>query len=176
MNVDKLKKMAGAVRTGGKGSVRRKKKAVHKTTTTDDKRLQSTLKRVGVNTIPGIEEVNIFKDDVVIQFQNPKVQASIAANTWVVSGTPQTKKLQDLLPTIINQLGPDNLDNLRRLAEQFQKQMPGGEAGASIGAAQDDDDDVPELVPGETFEEAAEEKKEPEAKKEPEPEEKKESS
>lgn len=139
----------------------RKKKAVHKTTTTDDKRLQSTLKRVGVNTIPGIEEVNIFKDDVVIQFQNPKVQASIAANTWVVSGTPQTKKLQDLLPTIINQLGPDNLDNLRRLAEQFQRQVPGAEAGASIGAAQDDDD-VPELVPGETFEEAAEEKKEPE--------------
>ncbi|XP_015690168.1 basic transcription factor 3-like isoform X2 [Oryza brachyantha] len=176
MNVDKLKKMAGAVRTGGKGSMRRKKKAVHKTTTTDDKRLQSTLKRVGVSSIPGIEEVNIFKDDVVIQFQNPKVQASIAANTWVVSGTPQTKKLQDLLPTIINQLGPDNLDNLRRLAEQFQKQVPGAEAGASAGAAQDDDDDVPELVPGETFEEAAEEKKEPEEKKEAEPEEKKESS
>ncbi|RLN16744.1 hypothetical protein C2845_PM02G11330 [Panicum miliaceum] len=163
MNVDKLKKMAGAVRTGGKGSMRRKKKAVHKTTTTDDKRLQSTLKRVGVNTIPGIEEVNIFKDDVVIQFVNPKVQASIGANTWVVSGTPQTKKLQDLLPSIINQLGPDNLDNLRRLAEQFQKQAPGAssaEAGASAGAAQGDDDDVPELVPGETFEEAAEEKKE----------------
>ena len=50
----------------------RKKKAVHKTTTTDDKRLQSTLKRVGVNAIPGIEEVNIFKEDVVIQFVNPK--------------------------------------------------------------------------------------------------------
>ena len=38
----------------------RKKKAVHKTTTTDDKRLQSTLKRIGVNAIPAIEEVNIF--------------------------------------------------------------------------------------------------------------------
>lgn len=50
----------------------RKKKAVHKTGTTDDKRLQSTLKRVGVNTIPAIEEVNIFKDDLVIQFVNPK--------------------------------------------------------------------------------------------------------
>lgn len=45
------------VRTGGKGTVRRKKKAVHKTTSTDDKRLQSVLKRVGVNVIPGIEEV-----------------------------------------------------------------------------------------------------------------------
>ncbi|XP_062209575.1 nascent polypeptide-associated complex subunit beta-like isoform X2 [Phragmites australis] len=165
MDVEKLKKMAVAVRTGGKGSMRRKKKAVHKTTTTDDKRLQSTLKRIGVNTIPGIEEVNIFKDDIVIQFQNPKVQASIPANTWVVSGVPQTKKLQDLLPTIINQLGPDNLDNLRRLAEQFQKQVPGAEAGASAAAAQDDDD-VPELVPGETFEEAAEKEPEPEDKKE----------
>ena len=30
---------------------------MHKTTSTDDKRLQSTLKRLGVNTIPGIEEV-----------------------------------------------------------------------------------------------------------------------
>ncbi|KAM0051582.1 putative nascent polypeptide-associated complex NAC domain, NAC A/B domain superfamily [Helianthus debilis subsp. tardiflorus] len=68
-----------------------KKKAVHKTTTTDDKRLQSTLKRIGVNSIPSIEEVNIFKDETVIQFLNPKVQASIGANTWVVSGTPQTK-------------------------------------------------------------------------------------
>jgi len=44
----------------------RKKKAVHKTTTTDDKRLQSTLKRVGVNTIPGIEEVNIFSPHDVL--------------------------------------------------------------------------------------------------------------
>ncbi|KAL3570682.1 hypothetical protein D5086_027931 [Populus alba] len=131
-----------------------KKKAIHKTTTTDDKRLQSTLKRIGVNAIPAIEEVNIFKDDMVIQFVNPKVQASIAANTWVVSGAPQTKKLQDILPQVLSHLGPDNLDNLKKLAEQIQKQAPG--AGA---AAQDDDDDVPDLVPGETFEAAAEEGK-----------------
>ena len=50
----------------------RKKKAVHKTTSTDDKRLQNTLKRLGVNTIPGIEEVNIFMDETVIHFSNPK--------------------------------------------------------------------------------------------------------
>nr|AAM61406.1 putative transcription factor BTF3 (RNA polymerase B transcription factor 3) [Arabidopsis thaliana] len=152
MNREKLMKMANTVRTGGKGTVRRKKKAVHKTTTTDDKRLQSTLKRVGVNSIPAIEEVNIFKDDVVIQFINPKVQASIAANTWVVSGTPQTKKLQDILPQIISQLGPDNLDNLKKLAEQFQKQAPGaGDVPVTI-QEEDDDDDVPDLVVGETFE------------------------
>ncbi|RDY01325.1 Basic transcription factor 3 [Mucuna pruriens] len=145
MNREKLMKMAGSVRTGGKGTMRRKKKAVHKTTTTDDKRLQSTLKRIGVNAIPAIEEVNIFKDDVVIQFLNPKVQASIAANTWVVSGSPQTKR-------------PDNLENLKKLAEQFQKQAPDGGA-ASAAAQEENDDDVPELVPGQDFETAAEETK-----------------
>jgi nascent polypeptide-associated complex subunit beta len=133
MNIEKLQKMAGVVRTGGKGSVRRKKKAVHKTSSTDDKRLQNTLKRLSVNTIPGIEEVNIFKDDTVIHFTNPKVQASIAANTYVVSGPSQTKKLQDMLPGILNQLGPENLANLKRMAQQHYK---GG------GAM---DDDVPEV-------------------------------
>lgn len=69
MDLEKLKKLRGgasdSVRTGGKGSVRRKKKAAHKAQATDDKRLQSTLKRLGVNAIPGIEEVNIFKGDEV---------------------------------------------------------------------------------------------------------------
>ena len=57
--------------------------------------------------------------------------------------------------------GPDNLDNLRKLAEQFQKQGPGAGADAAAAAAaaatQEDDDDVPELVAGQTFEAAAEE-------------------
>ncbi|GKE06525.1 nascent polypeptide-associated complex subunit beta-like protein [Tanacetum coccineum] len=47
-----------------------KKKVVHETTTTDYKTLQSTLKRICVNGIPAIEEVNIFKDETVIQFLN----------------------------------------------------------------------------------------------------------
>ena len=43
--------------------------------------------------------MNLFKEDgTVIHFAAPKVQASIAANTYVVSGNAETKKLQDLLP------------------------------------------------------------------------------
>lgn len=41
---------------------------------------------------------------------------------------------------------------MRKLAEQFQKQTPG-----ATTTQVDDDDQVPELVPGETFEAAAEE-------------------
>ena len=39
------------------GSARRKKKVVHRTATADDKKLQSSLKKLAVNNIAGIEEV-----------------------------------------------------------------------------------------------------------------------
>lgn len=57
----------------GKGSVRRKHKAVRKTATQDDKRLKSTLQKLNCRDIPAIEEVNLFrKDGQVIHFSNPK--------------------------------------------------------------------------------------------------------
>jgi len=140
----------------------------------DDKKLHTTLKRMGMNEIPGIEEVNIFHSDNVINFVHPKgrfclsplfwvflqlhvtVQASIPANTYVVSGHSETKRMltpililpqnwavrpdiQDILPSIVNQLGtydpiryllklshipkftgPENLANLKRMAEQYK--------------------------------------------------------
>merc|ERR1712166_1656565 len=133
----KLASKFESVRTGGKGTVRRKKKAQHKTSAADDKQLQAQLKRLQVNNIPGIEEVNMFKEDGnVIHFSAPKVQASIAANTYVISGHAENKQLQELLPGIINQLGPDNLMNLKRIAESYQ---------ASAPATQGADDDVPEI-------------------------------
>ncbi|XWS57194.1 hypothetical protein CRYUN_Cryun09bG0153300 [Craigia yunnanensis] len=147
MNMERLMKMVGAVRIGRKGNMRslrsnhylvivtnvnKKKKVVHKTTATDDKRLQSSLKRIGVNAIPTIEEVNIFKDDIANGYQ--------------------------LLTLILKFVGPDNLDNLRKLAKQFQKQAPATGAGAGATTTQEEDDDeVPILVDGETFEAAAEE-------------------
>ena len=54
--------------------MRRKKKIVHKAASADDKKLQSQLKKLSVNPIPGIEEVNMFKDDgTILHFSNPKV-------------------------------------------------------------------------------------------------------
>ena len=135
-NPEKLAKLVGKsatapVRTGGKGTVRRKHKAVRKTATHDDKRLKATLNKLSVRDIPAIEEVNLFKDDgTVIHFVNPKVQASIAANTYVVSGNAETKKLQELLPGIITQLGPDNLEDLKNI----YKNLAAGAGGAGAGA------------------------------------------
>jgi len=159
MNPEKLKKLQNEVRLGGKGTQRRKKKVVHKTTTTDDKKLQSTLKKLAVNTIPNIEEVNMIKDDgTVLHFNNPKVQASLAANTFAITGPVENKLLTEMLPGILNQLGVEGLSNLRRMAEQLPRTTPPttttGEDNNDDND-DDDDDDVPELV--ENFDEASKE-------------------
>ncbi|KAL5016456.1 hypothetical protein ScPMuIL_006045 [Solemya velum] len=153
MNAEKLKQLQAQVRIGGKGTARRKKKVVHRTATTDDKKLQSSLKKLSVNNIPGIEEVNMIKEDgYVIHFNNPKVQASLAANTFAISGHAETKQIAEMLPGILNQLGAESLSSLKKLASTV--------AGASSDVNKpttddidDDDDGVPELV--ENFDEAS---------------------
>ncbi|KAL7688348.1 putative nascent polypeptide-associated complex NAC domain, NAC A/B domain superfamily [Plasmopara halstedii] len=143
---ERLAAKFGDVRTGGKGTVRRKRKAIHKTASVDDKKLGGVLKKLGLTPIPGVEEVNFFKaDGQVIHFLAPKVQASISSNTFAVSGFNQTKSLQELLPGIINQLGPDNLANLKQIAESYTAAQKAAKA-ASASVADDDDDDVPDLV------------------------------
>jgi len=154
MNSDKLAKMQEQVRIGGKGTARRKKKVLHRTATTDDKKLQSSLKKLSVNNIPGIEEVNMMKNDgSVIHFNNPKVQASLAANTFAVTGQSETKQITEMLPGILNQLGAESLQHLKRLATSVSSENK--PAGAGGGLEEDDDDDVPDLV--ENFDEASKE-------------------
>ena len=48
----------------------------------------------------------MFTDEgKVIHFEQPKLQASLGSNTYVVSGSGEKKELQELLPGIITQLG-----------------------------------------------------------------------
>lgn len=68
-------------------------------------------------------QVNMIKDDgTVIHFNNPKVQASLSANTFSITGHAETKQLTEMLPGILCQLGADGITNLRKLAEQFPRQ------------------------------------------------------
>ena len=181
-------------------------KKVHKSSGTDDKKLQTSLKKMNVQPIQAIEEVNMFKEDGnVIHFAAPKgsleacielqnlhschqplivmdhsycvlavvfetwlrssvltptylmltidrwilVHASVPSNTFAIYGNGEDKELTELVPGILNQLGPDSLASLRKLAESYQSmQKKDGEDGDK---KDDDDDDIPDLVPGETF-------------------------
>merc|ERR1712137_1280877 len=142
MNQEKLNRMQNSVRIGGKGSVRRKKKTVHKKTGASDQKLNQTLRKLGTNGMPGIEEVTMFhQDGTITHFQQPKVQFSGHANTYVVSGNGQQKKMEELLPGIINQLGPDALANLKKIADSFAAAQGMGDGVPDLA-----DDDVPELA------------------------------
>ncbi|KAF2669286.1 NAC-domain-containing protein [Microthyrium microscopicum] len=149
MDTEKLARMQAQVRIGnGKGTVRRKIKKVHKSSGTDEKKLQQSLKKLNVQPIQAIEEVNMFKSDGnVIHFSAPKVHSAISSNLFAIYGNAEEKELTELVPGILNQLGPDSLASLRKLAESYQSMQKAGE-----GKDGDDDDDIPELVDNETFE------------------------
>ena len=70
------------------------------------------------------------------------MHAAVNANTYAIYGAGQVKELTELMPSILNQLGPDSLASLRKLAESYQS-VQGQQGGADDD---DDDDDVPDLV------------------------------
>lgn len=147
MHPERLAQMQKDVRIGGKGTARRKKKIIHKTAQTDDKKLQGQLKKLYANNIPGIEEVNMIKDDgTVLHFVNPKVQAAPSSNMFSINGHGENKKLTEMLPSILNQLGSESINSLQKLvtpkSDEAQSTIP-----------EEDEDDVPDLV--ENFDEAS---------------------
>ncbi|KAF9584322.1 Nascent polypeptide-associated complex subunit beta [Lunasporangiospora selenospora] len=148
MTPEKLAKLqANANRS--KGAPRRVVKKVHRSVSTDDRKLQGALEKLNLVNQPYVEEVNMFKDDgLVIHFRAPKVHASAASNTYAIYGRAEEKELTELLPGILSQLGPDSLASLRKIAEQYQKS-----AAAAGVAADDNDDEVPDLV--ESFDDAS---------------------
>lgn len=143
-------------RIGGKGTQRRKVKA--KTTgavVNDDKKLQSQFKKIGLNPIPGIEEVNMFTDaNEVIHFKEPKVLASLQANTYAVSGGYEIKPLQEMLPKVISQMGNENLMSLRKVMEESIGGL-GGAGAIEAAKASADDDEIPDLDGDTNFEEVS---------------------
>ncbi|CCA74014.1 probable transcription factor BTF3a [Serendipita indica DSM 11827] len=169
----KLQAQAASTRIGGKGTPRRK---VVKTAKAgggqDDRKLQAALKKLNMQPITGVEELNMFREDGnVLHFSAPKgnvlsavfslyytdnvslslpvpvplVHGAPAANTFAVYGTGQVKELTELVPGILNQLGPDSLASLRKLAESYQAIQQGQRAAAGA-TKEEDDDDVPDLV------------------------------
>ncbi|TFY70203.1 hypothetical protein EVG20_g2799 [Dentipellis fragilis] len=142
----KLQAQVAANRIGGKGTMRRKVvKKTKASSAQDDKKLQGALKKLNVQPIAGVEEVNMFREDGnVLHFTAPKVHAAVSANTFAIYGAGQVKELTELVPGILNQLGPDSLASLRKLAESYQAIQQGQQR--QTAGADDDDDDVPDLV------------------------------
>lgn len=75
MNPEKLAKLQEQVRIGGKGTPRRKIRKPQKPAG-DDKKLSSIFKKIGIQPIPSIDEVNMFlEDETVLHLSAPKGMA-----------------------------------------------------------------------------------------------------
>ncbi|KAJ2489678.1 Nascent polypeptide-associated complex subunit beta [Coemansia sp. RSA 2050] len=140
MNPDKLAKLQSQVRTGGKGTPRRKVVKTSKPVAKEDPKLASTLKQLNVQAIPDVETINIFKDDgKVLGFSAPRLSANLEANTFVIAGKPSEKSPEQALTEMISQIGSLGPETLSQLVK-----MAGGLQGSSgVG---DIDDDIPDLV------------------------------
>jgi len=93
----------------------------------------------------------MIKDDgSVIHFNNPKVQASLNANTFAISGHAENKQIAEMLPGILNHLGSEGFNQLKRIASTVNAISSSANVTPGID---EEDDDVPELV--EDFESAS---------------------
>jgi hypothetical protein len=111
----------------------------------------------GDTAIPEASAVNFIVfgglaacQNVTCSHLSSTVHASVPANTFAIYGQGEDKELTELVPGILNQLGPDSLASLRKLAESYQSMQK--EKGEDGKEGEDDDDDIPELVAGENFE------------------------
>merc|ERR1711887_280832 len=118
MNKEKLAALQAKGPVTKVGGMRRKKKVTKQTgSVSDDKKIQQTLKKFSCSNLPGIDEVNMFKEDgTVIHFKNPKVTASPTSNTFTVAGHNELKKITEI-PGVLNQLGMEGLQGLQAWAK-----------------------------------------------------------
>lgn len=92
----------------------------------------------------------MIKDDgTVIHFNNPKVQASLQANTFSITGHAETKKIAEMVPGILSQLRAENFAHLK----SFSPSLGGDGTLTGLENEEAGDDDVPDLV--ENFDDAA---------------------
>lgn len=86
------------------------------------------------------------KDGTVLQFNNPKVQASLGSNTFAISGHAESKNIKELVPNFFRDLKPENLGLFKNL---LASGVAGAAPTASGSAATEE---VPEV---ESFDDAA---------------------
>ncbi len=128
------------IKLGGKGTMKRKLKVVHKAGGSDDKKTKELIKKLGAQPLPEISEINLFTDDnKVIQFKNAEVFGSLQNQTFIVTGNPETKNLKDCFADVLTQLTPAQLEKLKN------ESLPGADFKAKAHGDKKDED-APELV------------------------------
>lgn len=98
-----LQQRFAAVRTGGKGTVRRKKIRKHVSFVVHEKQLHASLKKAGLNIypLPDISEVRMFEaDGSSIQILEAQVHVNSFANMYCITGHAKCEVAEDSSPSV----------------------------------------------------------------------------
>mgnify|MGYP003362248042 FL=1 len=88
----------------------------------DDSKLYSSIAKMHGVTIDNVAEANFFHEDgTVMHFNKVGLQIAQDYNTSVVYGIPQQKKLDEMFPQILPQLGAEAFQALAQLEEQLKQ-------------------------------------------------------
>ena len=89
----KMEAKFGNIKLGGKGTEKRKKLVVHKSSAVQDKKILAIAKKSGAKNIGETQEINVFKDDnSVLHFKKPKIEYSVKEKITFVIGAPENKR------------------------------------------------------------------------------------
>ena len=89
----KMEEKFGNLKLGGKGTQKRKKIVVHKSTAVQDKKISAIAKKVNAKNLGETAEINVFKEDnSVLHFKKPKIEYSVKEKITFVTGIPENKR------------------------------------------------------------------------------------
>jgi len=116
--------------------MRRKSNPVAKSSSIDDKKLEETARKGGLQQLPQFDEANIFlSDESVLQIKSVRVfatmQHEMAGNTLILVGNAQTTSAAKLMPDLHAMSGG---------APPGMGQLPDLNAPASFEAIAEDQD------------------------------------
>ncbi|CAB4256633.1 similar to Saccharomyces cerevisiae YDR252W BTT1 Beta3 subunit of the heterotrimeric nascent polypeptide-associated complex [Maudiozyma barnettii] len=88
----------------------------------DDSKLYSTIAKLNGVTVDNVAEANFFHEDgSVLHFNKVGLQMAKDYNTSVVYGLPEKKKLDEMFPQILPQLGAEAYQALAQLEAQLKE-------------------------------------------------------
>ena len=134
LKIEALRKLGASLRIGGRGTARRKFKAVRKQRSKmDDVKFQNALRKQGLNPVTDIEHVTVYKEDgTVWTFEKPRLLANQQANQFCIQGKYEERKPPPLSEAQIAAKAFDAMSDIDKLRQLALNEMP---AAAAAGVA-----------------------------------------
>jgi nascent polypeptide-associated complex subunit beta len=142
LKLESLRKLGASLRVGGRGTARRKFKVVRKKTgKQDDVKFQNALRKVGLNQVGEIENVQVsFHDGTVWTYSNPRLLANQQASQFVVSGRYEERKPPPQTPAQVAAKEFDQLSDIEKLRQLAQAELPASANAADAADGVVDED------------------------------------